>query len=576
MQERNTLDYKKNYTQFFRYKDESTPPIDESFLEFKIPSARDLYHKIIERNSYALISKLSLEELKLTLASKDCDVDFFFSQINIEVLSETLNYYIFHFKEMDNELTAEQAFFLRNRLLAQLNALRLEEVNNNLFVDDSSSIRLHLSDTENYRFATDSKLSNLPNSYRALCIYDLIVEDLYLHNLRREDNNYKDSLISDYLSIHSSKFAEYGWNGRFSLSQKLQECLKNITCDRKAATLLEWSFDETYEDRELEFNRGILATLPLTASASLETNPAQSYSTKRYGLNSYSYYYCSLIQYRYLQDLKVLFLPIMQKSATNSRKDESHLEFQQEIEQLKAQFEKWKEFKNQPMVIKLGALIDKIEDIRRQDHKKPGRFYAGNWPVCYWEEKAFEGSEQKPKIILIKALYTLGSQRLFKQAFAIKIQQELRKSSLTISRANLFLSNDSHYAEGYYFSVKQEDIAKCSLRNLLVCSEATISTSKNVTLVQLMLANHKFFTTKRPIEWLECLQDKNMKTLEMTTFIWKLATWPKVKVWLNHQKPNVFYENNSLPLELLLIITSFLAKLLEEDVSQIKDLPKCQ
>jgi hypothetical protein len=553
MQAKNSIDFQKNNTPFFRYKEEPSPPIDASFTNFPIPSAKDLYYKIIEHGSYELVSALSLDEIK---SSTQCDIESLCETINIEVLSNSLTYYTFYFKHSD--LTPE-ALALREQFYTSLNDLRRALFNQEkLFLDDTS-LSFHFSSTETYDFLANGQKSTIPNTYRALCIYDFIIEDLYLHNLSRKDSDYKNSLISDYLSIHNIQFDGLGWNYAFEVSKKFQQCLKDITCDRKAAGLLKGSFEETF--RGSEFDRGVMHIIPLTANAYLSEKPNSN------RLNNYSHHYCSLIQYRYLLNLKCLSLSLTNEKKRSYEKmdakqeDFSHLELKKELEQVKKQMAHWKDFKNQPMITKYERLVDKINDMRRNAK----RFEQGMWTSCYWEESILK-NEQKDKILFIKALNTQVSERLFPKNFAIAIQNEMTQLSnnmLMLNRHNMYHVNDSfRYNEGYFLSIKQADLAKCPLNNLLIYTVNGLSYLKNTDLVPQLLSNTTFFETKKPCEWVTFLENKQMVTDDLKRYIWEKAIWPKVN---ELQKQDAFLGGNYLPIEILGIIITLFVKILEQE-----------
>lgn len=548
MQEKNSVDFQKNNTAFFQLKEEPSPPIDASFMDFPIPSAKDLYYKILERDNYELVSALSLDEIK---SSMRCDIESLCETINIEVLPNSLTYYTFYFKH--SELTPE-VLALREQFFTLLNDLRRALFNQEkLFLDDNTSLSFHFSSTEKYGFVVNGQQSTIPNAYRALCIYDFIVEDLYLHNLSRKDSDYKNSLISDYLSIHNIQFDGLGWNYTCEVSKKFQQCLKDITCDRKAAGLLKASFGKNF--RDIEFDRGVMHIIPLTANACLSQKPNSN------RLNNYSHHYCSLIQYRYLLDLKCLSLSLTNEKKDAKQVDFSHLELKNELEQVKKQMAHWKDFKNQPMIKKYERLVDKINDMRRNAKcSEPGM-----WTSCYWEEGALK-NEQKDKILCIKALNTQVSERLFPRNVAIAIQNEMTQLSnnmLMFNRHNLFNPNDSsRYKEGYFLSIKQEDLAKCPLNNLLIYSENGTVYLKNTDLVPQLLSNNTFFETKKPCEWMEFLRNNQMDTDALKRYIWQKAIWPKVNAL---QKHDAFLGNNFLPIEILGIIITLFVKILEQE-----------
>jgi hypothetical protein len=420
----------------FQNTNEPSPPLDPAFLAFSIPSAENLYLENIFRDKYELISQLSLDAIKKILSDKGCDIADFAKDPEIKMLSETHYHYIFSFNDVND-------FAAREKLIIGLHELRYAEVNKkNLFLD-TGTIRLHLSNAESYEFDAEQKQSIFSNAYRALCIYDLIVEELYRHNLKRTDDDYTNSLISDYLSVHGEDFTGFKtWNTHFEVCKKLQKCLKDIICDRGAAAVLNDSFNETVYIDDETFKRGVLGSMPLTRAAQLREKPVNTYCGK---LNQYSRHYCSLIQYRYLMDLKCLF----------SLVDEN------ELQKIKDHMARWENFKRQPVIVKYESLVNKIENFQRENREGVGKSSCDSWESCYWQERTQNGEE----VVFIRVFNPHVKDRLLNREFTMELQRYLQPV-LNTTRCNTFQSGDARYQEGYHLLVKQQDLAKCSLENL--------------------------------------------------------------------------------------------------------------
>lgn len=528
MQEKETID--------FLHNEEISPQIDPSYLSFPIPSAKDLYDKIITRTSYELVTSLSLDVIQSALDKEQCNISF--EVITTESLPNSLTHYTFNFKHTEFE-SNEEAFCLRKKCITLFNTLRHEVFSQDgLFLDDTD-LFFHFADNDKYAFVPTNKKSVLSNAYRALCIYDLIVEELYLHNLQRKDSDYKNSLISDYLSLHSIELDGLSNHYRLDVSKKLQHYLKFTTSDKKAAALLKASFQRA--TRAIEFDRGVMDFIPLTCDAYEREVPQLNN-----GLNNYSHSYCSLIQYRYLLDLQRLCV-----SLTHEKTD-----VPVELKRVENQMVKWRDFKNQPIIIKYERLLDKINAMRKTNQT----YDVGSWTSCYWEEKNTVIGEQIEKKLYINALNTRVANRFFPRSFANAFQTEMKQ----VSNNTLRFTRENHYGhnEGYLLSAKQEDIAKCPLSNLLIYSEEGICYLKDTHLVPLLFSKNTFFETKKPWEWVTCLKNKDMCTDDLKRFIWQEAIWPKFNAL---QKQDEFTQDYFLPIDILGVIISYFIALLEQE-----------
>jgi hypothetical protein len=518
----------------FQNTNEPSPPLDPAFLAFSIPSAENLYHEIISRDEYELVSQLSLNEIKKILSDKGCDIADFAKDPEIKILFETHYHYIFHFGKMD--------FDAREKCITALNELRSVEVDkDNLFLD-KSGLKLHFSHTESWCFDAEDtsdeedsadkeeRKSLLPHAYCARYYYDRIVEELYQHNLKRKDKDYKNSLISDYLSIHE----------KAGVHNPIEKCLRNI-CDRKAAASLRWA-GESFMLSRTPYARGAIGMLPLTASAFAYTEPGKDCLGQNCSrnLNQYSHHYFSLVQYRYLMDLKCLFSDV-----------DAY-----EIQRIKDHMKKWEDFKYQPIIAKYEALMNKLEDIRSQDRA------LGVWTDCYWEEQISENGEV---VILIGAFHGQEDSESFSQRFLDRVCVELN-GPLKMTIYNNFHSVEFRYYNAFFLSVTQKDLAAYPIKDLLAYSENGIQKSTNAALTRLTLSNQTFFQTKKPREWVQCLENASRYNSELSScreelkqFIWMQVAWLMIKDWVYH------YEEIVLPAEVLLSIPSLLGRVLKQE-----------
>ncbi len=533
MQERGS--YPKKYSQFFPTTDEkSSPPIDNSFLTFAIPSAKELYEQTVWRDRFELISDLPLEEIEKYLSLIELDNSQIEQKV-IEKISKSLFCINFYFKKTDNR--TEKTFLAREKLVKKLSQLRYLLLDKQELDLDEGSLQLHISSVESYQFAANKNPGYFPNSYRALFIYDLIVEELYTNKYRVENADNSDNLITDYLSVHSTKLTGFKkWNIDSEIIKKLSKCLQNMLCDRKAAAYLKWSLDQScFPDK----SRGAFTFIPLTANASLCRKPDNSMA-----LNHYSYKYFSLVQYRYLLELKSLFT----------------IETNEELLRVKKEMNRWENFRNQPLILKYESLADKVASLAGKHHQ----IKLGSWEdQCYWEETKVLINEQVHKYLQIYALNTQVSYRLFTQEEAVAVQKELKNCVpvLAPERMNIFQRNKLGYTEGYFISVKLENLAKVPFRNLLIYEELSLIKSKNAELSKLLLTNQALFATKQPQEWLEFLKNKNIPEKE---FIGQLADWPKISMLF------LLHGDYSLPLELIKQVYDNLLNSEYEDIKKME------
>jgi hypothetical protein len=527
-----------NRLTLFHGTEQFSSQIDTSFLEFDIPSATDLYREIISRDQYELVSQLSFSSIEQILWEKECNIEDFARAPDIKLLSNTHYHYIFHFKKMDD-------FAERHALIAVLNKLRHVEANKDTLFLETDAVKLHFYHDYGYGFDASGRISILPRTYRALCIYDLIVTELYMNNATRTDKNYTNSLISDYLSVHSKQFAKI--NGRhttsFDVIQQLIGCLKNIPCDRQSAAALHWGFADarcawpvSYNDNHIndKLDRGAMAVVPLTPAACFNKMPENKYDE----LNQYSHYYCSLIQYRYLMDLKSLFSFVSENT----------------LQRIKDHMIKWEDFKTQPIITKYEALINKIENIsweKWRDFFKPSAHSRG---ILYWEEKV---SKDGYRMVCVKAFNNTDDGRLLEKFFVEKMREELR-SVLKIERRNSLSRCNPLYHVAYYLVVNQQDLAACSLKNLLTYSDAAMQILNNTVLEKLTLSNLQFFKTREPRRWIDYYDYRETKHCnEMREFIWVQAAWLMLRDWFLHYK-----DVGVPPTDLLFAIAGFLKGLL--------------
>lgn len=553
---KNTLP-SNNLPNLFKHNKNYSGCIDQSYLSFPIPSAKDLYYKIIWRDNFELICKLSFDEIKQRLIKNGCDLAQLSNKYDINNLTETYYHYTFYFKKLDTQ--SDLCFSERQTLIKQLNQLRYLDLNySDLIPDSTISMQLHLSNSESYDFASNNQANFLPNAYRAHCLYDLIIEDLYLHNLQRNDYNYQNTLISDYLSVHTSEFdgLDQG-NHNYDITIRISACLKNITRDMKAAELLKISFDHYHYGNS--FKRGVLEKISLSQSAALNTNPV---ADKYFQLNKYSHHYFSLIQYRYLLDLEYL-------ASQGNNPDSRHTALvKEQLTKVKAEMTKWKDFKDQPLIKMADDIVELIEELLREKYTDYVREYDYQyylWTNLYWEESVRLEGQKKLQVITFKPFNNNRGASL-PLDFVIYIQNELArltKNNLQLERYNNFASSDEKYKNGYYLLIKQDALIKNQSSLIHSVNNMGKYSSSNLSKTKSLLFKQRLFESKTPQHWLEVLHYQNAPSIELDNFIWKLATWPKLK--------NLLYVRSTLlpgdyiPLELIHLISDVIARALQQE-----------
>ena len=109
---------------------------------------------------------------------------------------------------------------------------------------------------------------------------------------------------SSYDSGDDIRFKSYE-NKDLKLIHKLIHCFKYVTFDKKSAGLLEKALGETIEIDINDLNKAKEFTnIPLTPEAYLDYESKENAADPFLGLTKRTHYYFSLIQYRYLLDLK--------------------------------------------------------------------------------------------------------------------------------------------------------------------------------------------------------------------------------------------------------------------------------
>ncbi len=350
----------------------------------------------------------------------------------------------------------------------------------------------------------------------------------------------------DHFSIAVDNTSSSG----LEVAQKLVECIISITCDRKAAGVIKSVYEDTYEG--CKFNRGALAKLPLSTSAAMDWKPGDE------KLNQYSYQYCSLIQYRYLLDLKLLSLFLIEKNHPQK------IAVENKIECVKHEMKRWEHFRQQPMIIKCEYLADQI-----------------NRKACYWDEGIRTSDNQA--VIYFKVFSKMS------RNFSIKAQNKLHKLSnkiLKLERHNHYQPHDKfNYMNGYFLSVKIDDLAKCPLEKFLLYSDNNVSDEvwfRDVTMrcngqidirnfdvsqAKLLLSNQQFFATKNTQEWLDFFDSKMIKSAELNDFISMISKWPVIHYLLI----NSILSKHSFPQDVVFNIIQIIAtKLPQEDCGYIK------
>jgi hypothetical protein len=526
----------------FHGTEQLSPQIDTSFFELDIPSGTDLYREMIARDQYELVSELSFSAITKILLDKGCNIKDLPKAHDVSLLSDTHYHYIFHFEKMDD-------FAARERLITILNELRHAAANKNTLFLDADTLSLHFYEDCTFDFCANERVSMLSNAYRALCIYDLIVEELYRHNLKREDKNYTNSLISDYLSIHSYEFLVENKRDLFCshVANRLRLCLKTIPCDRRSAAALHWGFNriswslmELKENKEKIFNRAALMMIPLTPEACLNAQP----NKKVYGELTYdAHYYCSLIQYRYLMDLKSLFSSVSKNT----------------LQQIKDHMKKWGSYKTQPVILKYEALINKIQNIFFENRANNDNAYdCLRGDDLYWEEGV---SSNGDGMVCIKAFGR--GERSLKKDFSLKMQKKLQEKLqpiLNVERHFTLHTSHPQHDQSYYLAVNQKDLAKCPLKKLLTYRMYAIQILNNPVLDKLTLSNLQFFKTIPCRNWISYWGHPHSKyDAEMREFVFLLAAWLMIEEWGWHQR------NAGMLMDVLLVMTNFLKELLIQE-----------
>lgn len=427
MQDKIITNYKNH--PFFERKESIPLTIDNSYLEFEIPNAEELYYGLIHQNSYPLISKLSIKDIEDYLIDLSCNLDLLEDEYSSFQLPDLRNYYNFSFKPNNTN------FKEREQLINALYQLRYAKEglgNDELFLDKNEPIQLHLSSKIAYTFATPEKKSDIPVSYRATCLYDLIVRELYGNYL----NLNKDSayLISDYLSIHTNEFAFLDKDeNEYLVRDVLITCIQDIVGDKNITTLMEEASRQAQSEES--FKRGIFSTIPLSPSAILHTNPEKQ--KRREKLNQYSHHYCALIQYRYLVDLKSIF----EKS--------DWLEREKSV--VEEQMIKWENFRTQPLIVASEKIIEKISELSTK---------AGKSISLSWEEGHMPLYGDGFNIVYLHLIPTYCSNTLDRNNSISIAKSFSLDHGFFLGRANYHQANESDYANGYLFFIRKDFLAK--------------------------------------------------------------------------------------------------------------------
>lgn len=535
--------------------------IDASFLNLNIPGANSLYKEIIDREEFILITHLTMDKIKSDFSGKNYKIEDYFKKIDSKQISATLNLHTFHLIRYKTQ----QEFAARRKILAELKRLRYELlIPDKITLDANTPVHLHFSNSERLDFINPVP-SQIPLDYRALCIYDFIVDRLYRCLIKKGDV-FKHNLISDFLMIHNdevkqiesfssshdssddTKITSYE-NKDLKLIHKIIHCLQYTTFDKKSAGLLDAALNTTIEISDSDKQKE-LTNIPLTPDAYFDYESKENEADPYFGLTKRSHFYFSLMQYSYLLDLKCV-------AFANNIVAIAQLE--NERQQVKAHMKKWNNFKNQCTLVKCESLIAIVNRIPRQQEE----YYVGMWDSSYWEEFT---STKGEKGVIIKALNTNVTTNLFTQSFALKIQDELKlisKGMLNTVRMNDFQKNDSRYKQGYSIFIKLDDLNKCPLDYLLARDDHMITAFKNTTITKIILTDQLFFKTKTPANWLHFLKQHGLDKNDLKSFIWNLAALSKMKNWLADQK-----DKNILPMELLCLIVQLHGKLLDQENSK--------
>lgn len=520
MHVRKEIRYLKDYRHFFREENNRDSSMDKSWLDFHIPSVKTLYDELVNESRFELITKLSIIAIKRSLQAAGVSQNFF-KQYESRKLTDKLFTYSFRLPDKLDTVRREKLF----NALCLLRQTELSEADLKL---NDGSLKLHLSSIENYAFKQIQCKSVLPEHYRATCIYQLIISDLYFHSQICKGFNPDENLISDYLSIHTVDVVDTDWNCKYALGVRIINILREMTCDRYAAASLQWSFDQCIDYDDLQMPRGVLATLPLTKCAHLSYRPMKYLFPE---LTAYSHKYFSLIQYRYLLDLKKLFFA---KSCLP------------ELTRVEDEMQRWQEFRNMPDVMKCEAVADAIYQIVAKENYQ--------WTDVFWQEFFIAGQKKYRWSVFNNNVEAILPDR----ELMMSIQNTLIQTSKgalnnqSVNRMNQYALSDSNYKHGYYIAITAEALRKCSVRDLLPHDKSYLYGTKNFSLFKLLLCNQSFFATNTVEEWVSYSHTEGFQ--EVSSFVWKLDSWPLIKQLFQMQQDPETQPFFALPKDLISII----------------------